>query len=148
MSKSSHKKLLLQGEGPTAPVTGTPAKQQQLPQSVAPAPHTHQFTANQQVSQQPPSLMSMQQGMVYTFIIRVIQFYYPFHSQGQLCRHACNVGLTLRLLMKSYGLIIKWNLFSSTFAWNHLVFSIILQNEIWDFSCIFMFGTLGSCVQC
>ena len=36
----------------------------------------------------------------------------------------------------------KWNLFSSTFAWYHLFFHI-LQNEIWDFSSVLVFGTLG-----
>ncbi|CAH3166121.1 unnamed protein product [Porites evermanni] len=53
------------GEGPTVPATGQPAQQpqkQQLPSSVAPAPHSHQFTPNQQSSQPPPSLMGMQQG--------------------------------------------------------------------------------------
>ena len=35
------------------------------------------------------------------------------------------------------------NLVSSTFAWNHLFFSI-LQNEIWDFTYFFLiFTTLG-----
>lgn len=59
-------KLFQQGEGPTVPATGQPAQQpqkQQLPSSVAPAPHSHQFKPNQQSSQPPPSLMSMQQGM-------------------------------------------------------------------------------------
>ena len=59
-------KLFQQGEGPTVPATGQPAQQsqkQQLPSSVAPAPHSHQFAPNQQSSQPPPSLMGMQQGM-------------------------------------------------------------------------------------
>lgn len=59
-------KLFQQGEGPTVPATGQPAQQpqkQQLPSSVVPAPHSHQFTPNQQSSQPPPSLMGMQQGM-------------------------------------------------------------------------------------
>lgn len=59
-------KLFQQGEGPTVPATGQPAQQsqkQQLPSSVAPAPHSHQFTPNQQSSRPPPSLMDMQQGM-------------------------------------------------------------------------------------
>ena len=34
--------------------------------------------------------------------------------------------------MKSYGVIIQINLFSSTFVQYHL-FSNILQNEIWNF---------------
>lgn len=59
-----------QGEGPTAPAAAVPA-QQQLPSSVAPAPHT-QLTPNQNQQQgaaqgnpfpsQPRPLM-MQQGM-------------------------------------------------------------------------------------
>lgn len=62
-----------QGEGPTAPASAMPAQQQQqqLPSSVAPAPHT-QLTPNQNQQQgpsqgnpfptQPPPLM-IQQGM-------------------------------------------------------------------------------------
>ena len=63
-----------QGEGPTAPAAAMPAQQQQLPSSVAPAPHT-QLTTNQNQQQgptqgnpfptQPPPLM-MQQGMSIT----------------------------------------------------------------------------------
>ena len=37
----------------------------------------------------------------------------------------------------------KWNPFGSTFAWYHLFFNI-LQNEIWFFCWILMFGTPGS----
>lgn len=71
---------LKQGEGPTVPATGTPGtqqQQQQLPSSVAPAPHTHQFAPNQQSggnqgrppSQQPPSLMNMPPGTLLVYII-------------------------------------------------------------------------------
>lgn len=63
--------LIKQGEGPTAPATGTPAQQQPqqpppLPSSVAPAPHTQQFGESQRnpfPPQQPPSLMNMTQGI-------------------------------------------------------------------------------------
>lgn len=64
-------KLFQQGEGPTVPATGQPALQsqkQQLPSSVAPAPHSHQFRPNQLSSQPPPSLMGMQQGMQTLYI--------------------------------------------------------------------------------
>ena len=37
----------------------------------------------------------------------------------------------------------KWNLFSSTFVWYHLFVSIV-QNKIWNFFGILIFGTLGS----